>query len=481
MDFRPIVVVIGALLAILALAMLVPAAVDAFHRNPDWEVFVLSAGVTLFVGVAMALTGGIGEVRLSIREAFLMTALSWVVLPLFATLPFVYSDLRLSFTDAYFEAMSGFTTTGSTVIVGLDKAPPGILMWRALTQWFGGIGIIVMGIAVLPMLKVGGMQLFRMESSDKSEKALPRAAQIAGAIGIIYLVISAVIAGAYWLAGMSGFEAIAHAMTTIATGGYSTSDNSIGKFNSVAVEVVGIVGMIAGSLPLVLYLRMIQGHVFALFGDSQVQWYLSIIVLTVLVTASWVWLKEGIEPATALRQAAFNVVSVITTTGYATTDYGLWGSFAVPVFFFITFVGGCAGSTAGGIKIFRLQVLYAAARAQIHHLLQPHGVFIPYYNRRPITDEIIFSVLSFFFMWFFTFAVISLGLALVGLDFLTAVSSAATAMANVGPALGPIAGPAGTFQPFPDAAKWFMSGGMVLGRLELFTMMVLLSRSFWRG
>jgi trk system potassium uptake protein TrkH len=481
MDFRPIVVVIGTLLAILAMSMLVPAAVDAFHGNPDWEVFIVSAGVTLFVGVAMALTGRIGVAKLSIREAFLMTALSWLALPLFATLPFMYSDLGLSFTDAFFEAMSGFTTTGSTVIVGLDKAPPGILMWRALMQWIGGIGIIVMGIAILPMLKVGGMQLFRMESSDRSEKALPRAAQIAGAIGVIYLVLSILIAGAYWLAGMSGFDAIAHAMTTIATGGYSTSDNSIGNFKSIGIEIVGIVGMIAGSLPLVLYLRMIQGHVLALFEDSQVQWYLSTIVFAVLVTTSWLWLKDGIEPATALRQSVFNIVSVITTTGYATADYGLWGSFIVPIFFFVMFIGGCAGSTSGGVKMFRLQVLYAATRAQIHHLLQPHGVFIPYYNRRPISDEVIVSVLSFFFMWFFTFTMMSLGLALVGLDFLTAVSSAATAMANVGPALGPIAGPAGTFQPFPDAAKWIMSGGMMVGRLELFTVMVLLSRSFWRG
>jgi len=481
MDFRPIFLVVGMLLATLALTMLVPVAVDAISGHADWQVFAMSAGVTLFVGVAMALTCRAGDLRLSLHQAFAMTTLSWLLLAAFATIPFVFSELRLSFTDAFFEAMSGFTTTGSTVIVGLDKAPPGILMWRSLLQWLGGIGIIVTAIAILPLLNVGGMQLFRMESSDRSEKALPRAAQIASAIGVIYVVLSVAVAVAYWLAGMSGFDAINHMMTTIATGGYSTHDNSIGHFDNVKIEIIAIVGMIAGSLPLVLYLRTLQGRPLAILADGQVQWFLSLIVAVTVVTAGWLWLEGAVHPLTALRHATFNVVSVITTTGYASADYGAWGSFTLPIFFFVMFVGGCSGSTAGGIKIFRIQVLYAAARMQLRRLAHPHGVFIPHYNRRPISEEVIVSVLSFFFMWFFTFSMLSLGLGMLGLDFLTAVSSAATAVANVGPALGPIAGPAGTFQPFPDAAKWLMSAGMLLGRLELFTVMVMLTRSFWRG
>ena len=481
MDFRPIFLIVGMLLATLALTMLVPAAVDAFAGHADWQVFAMSAGVTLFVGVAMALTCRAGDMQLSIHQAFAMTTLSWLLLATFATIPFVFSELRLSFTDAFFEAMSGFTTTGSTVIVGLDKAPPGILVWRSLLQWLGGLGIIVIAIAVLPMLRVGGMQLFRMESSDRSEKALPRAAQIASAIGIIYVVLTGIIAIAYWLAGMSGFDAINHTMTTIATGGYSTHDNSIGHFDNVKIEMIAIVGMLAGSLPLVLYLRTIQGKPLAVLSDGQVQWYLSIIAMVVVSTAAWLWLQSGVHPLTALRQAAFNIVSIITTTGYATADYNLWGTFVIPLFFFIIFIGGCSGSTAGGIKIFRIQVLYAAARMQLRRLAHPHGVFIPHYNRRPISEDVIVSVLSFFFMWFFIFAVLSLGLGLLGLDFLTAVSAAATAIANVGPALGPIAGPAGNFSSFPDAAKWLLAAGMLVGRLELFTVMVMFSRSFWRG
>ncbi|MBL4689973.1 MAG: TrkH family potassium uptake protein, partial [Rhodospirillales bacterium] len=342
------------------------------------------------------------------------------------------------------------------------------------------IGIIVMAIAVLPMLKVGGMQLFRMESSDQSEKALPRAAQVATAIGVIYLMLSGICAGAYWLAGMSGFDAIAHAMTTIATGGFSTVDGSIGHFNNPTIDIIATVGMIVGALPFILYLKTLQGDFQALVSDSQVQWFITLVTIVVIMAAGWLWLENGLDPVLSLRFATFNIVSIITGTGYATSDFSLWGSFALPIFFFIMFIGGCAGSTTCGIKIFRFQVLYAAARTQIHHLLQPHGVFIPYYNRRPITDEVLVSVLSFFFIWFLSFGLLALALGLLGLDFLTAFSSAATAISNVGPALGPIVGPSGTFQPLPDTAKWLLAGGMLLGRLELFTVIVLFSRSFWR-
>ncbi|MEQ8193368.1 MAG: TrkH family potassium uptake protein [Rhodospirillales bacterium] len=480
-DYRPIFVVIGVMLTALAIVMTLPAIVDALTGHDDWQIFIVSASMTLFVGVAMTLTSRTPRTRLSTRQAFLMTTFSWIAMTLFASIPFMLCDLKLSFTDAFFEAMSGITTTGSTVITGLDSAPKGILLWRALLQWIGGIGIIVTAIAVFPMLRVGGMQLFRMESTDQSDKALPRTAQVAGAIGVIYLVLTTLCAGAYWLAGMSGFEAVAHAMTTIATAGFSTSDASLGHFNNTTIEVIATVGMLVGGLPFILYLKLLQGNGQALFSDSQVQWFLSIVTLAVLAAAGWLWYVNGLDPGRALRFASFNIVSVITGTGYATADFSLWGSFALPVFFFIMFIGGCAGSTTCGIKIFRFQVLYAAASTQIHHLLQPHGVFIPYYNRRPIPDEVIISVLSFFFVFGVSFALLAIGLGMVGLDFLSAVSSAATAIANVGPALGPVVGPASTFQSLPDLGKWMMAAGMLLGRLELFTVIVLMTRSFWRG
>jgi len=481
MDFRPIFLVVGMLLAILAVSMLLPAAADAIVGNPDWQVFVVASALTLFVGIALALTTRASGLKLSLRHAFVMTTVSWLALTLFAALPFMFSELELSFTDAFFEAMSGVTTTGSTVITGLDSVPPGILMWRALLQWLGGIGIIVMAIGLLPMLRVGGMQLFRMESSETTEKAMPRVAELAMAIGGIYVALTLVWTALYWWAGMTGFEALTHSMTTIATGGYSTSDGSIGHFDSVLIDIIATGGMIVGSLPFLLYLRTVQGDYGALTRDSQVQWFFSIVGLAVLTASMFLWLEGGFEPLSALRYGMFNVVSIITGTGYATSDYWLWGGFAGPIFFYIMFIGGCAGSTTCGIKIFRFQVLWAATVTQFNHLLQPHGVFIPYYNNRPIPDEVITSVLSFFFVFGVCFALLAVGLGMLGLDYVTAISSAATALANVGPALGPIVGPAGTFQPLPDAAKWLMSAGMLLGRLELFTVLILFSRAFWRG
>jgi len=481
MDFRPAIFVVGLLLATLAVVMCVPAIADFAYGHPDWQVFAVSAATTFFVGVTMALTSKTRDMKLTIRHAFMITTTSWMAMTLFASLPFAFSELDMGFTDAVFEAISGITTTGSTVISGLENAPPGILLWRSLLQWLGGIGIIVMGIAVLPMLQVGGMQLFRMESSDQSDKAMPRAAQIASAIGVIYLLLTIVWAGFYWVAGMTGFDAISHAMTTIATGGFSNHDESFAYFDSAMIEYIGAAGMLVGALPFILYLRALQGDMLAVVNDSQVQWFLIFIAGVIVTTCGWLVLEVGEDPLNALRLATFNIVSIITGTGYATDDYSIWGSFSPVIFFFIMFIGGCSGSTTCGIKVFRFQVLYAAARTQIHHLLQPHGVFIPYFNKRPISEEIIISVLSFFFMWFFTFALLTLGLSLLGLDFVTAFSSAATSIANVGPALGPVAGPTGNFVSFPDAAKWLMAGGMLLGRLELFTVIVMLSRSFWRS
>ncbi len=480
-DFRPILLVIGLLLSTLAIVMLIPAAVDASAGNPDWQVFTLAAGVTLFIGVSLALTSRTRRTRLNVRQAFVMTTLAWIALTAFAALPFSFSQLDLSYTDAFFEAMSGITTTGSTVITGLGSVPPGLLLWRALLQWLGGIGIIVMAIAIMPMLRVGGMQLFRMESSDQSEKALPRAAQVAAWIGIIYLCLTFIWAGALWIAGLSGFDAVAHAMTTIATGGYSTRDASIGYFNSAAVDYIVTLGMVIGGLPFVLYLGAIQGNPMALFRDSQVQWFLTVLCLVIVVVAGFLWIDGAMHPHDALRLSAFNVVSIMTGTGYATAGYDTWGAFAVPIFFFIMFIGGCAGSTTCGIKIFRFQVLYSAARSQFRHLVQPHGVFVPYYNRQPIPDEVINSVLSFFFIFGVTFTGLAVALSFMGLDFITSVSGAASAIANVGPGLGPVIGPEGNYSALPDAAKWILSAGMLLGRLELFTVMVLFTRTFWKA
>ncbi len=463
----------------LAVAMCLPAVADAAANNPDWQVFLTAAVFTLFVGGTLALSSR-GAIRtITPRQGFVLTTMLWIVIPAFAALPFAFADMDLSYTDAFFESMSGLTTTGSTVIQSLDVAPPGVLIWRALLQWLGGIGVIAMAIAILPLLRIGGMQLFRMESSDRSEKATPRTTQLVAYISFIYLVVSLVCAFAYWSAGMSGFDAMAHAMTTIATGGYSTYDASIAHFGSATIEYIAIVFMLIGSLPFVLYLRALRGNTRSLFRDDQVRLFLLIVVVSIFLVTYYRY-NMGVEIDTALREAAFNVVSIITGTGYATSDYGAWGSFGLVIFFFLMFVGGCAGSTTCGVKIFRFQVLYATAVTQIRRLLEPHGVYLAYYNRKPIPDEVSASVMAFFFLYVLSYAVIAIALGLIGVDFLTAASGAATAISNVGPGLGPTIGPSGTFATLPDGAKWVLSAGMLLGRLELFTVLVLLLPSFWR-
>ena len=480
LDFRPILFILGLLLTTLALAMSLPALVDAATGHADWQVFLASAGLTLFIGVSLILTMRGGDMAIGIREAFVLTIGSWLGVTLFASLPFVFAELNLSFADAFFEAMSGITTTGATVIVNLDAAPPGILLWRALLQWLGGIGIIVTAVAMLPMLKVGGMQLFRMESSDTTDKVLPRAAQIATAIGAIYFILTAICAIAYWAAGMPGFDAVAHAMTTIATGGFSTSDDSLAAFATPGIEWIAVVFMIVGSLPFVLYLQAVRGRPMSLFRDSQVRWFLSLVLALVIIVVLILLLTQDFSSAQSLRLSAFNTISILTGTGYSTAAFDNWGPFALTIFFLIMFIGGCAGSTTCGIKIFRFQILYETATAQIRRLVQPHGIFIPYYNRSPITDEVSMSVMSFFFFYVLVFIALALGLSALGLDFLTALSGAATAISNVGPGLGPEIGPNGTFTNLPDAAKWLLSAGMLLGRLELFTILVLFAPAFWK-
>jgi trk system potassium uptake protein TrkH len=480
-DPRPVTFVVGILVATLGAVMAVPAVVDLAYGAPDWTVFAASSVITLFAGGAMTIMARGRAVDLTIREAFVLTTFAWVALAGFAALPLYFADAGLSFTDAVFEAVSGITTTGATVVVGLDVLSRGFLLWRALLQWLGGIGIIVMAIAVLPMLQVGGMQLFRLESSDTSDKILPRANQIAGSIAGVYLVLTAICALAYRVAGMDTFDAIAHAMTTLATGGYSTHDASFAFFNNPALEVIAVTFMLIGALPFILYVQAVAGRPGFIFRDSQVKWFLAAVAALVLLAFAAQFLNSGKAGLEALRHAAFNVVSVITTTGYASTDFGAWGAFGTAVFFFAMFIGGCTGSTSGGIKVFRFEVLFQHMNVQLSRVSYPHGVFTPRFNGRPIPAEASRSVMAFFLLFMIIFAVLSVAFGLLGLDTLTALSAAATALANVGPGVGEVIGPAGNFASLPETAKWLLSLAMLLGRLELFTVLVLFTPAFWRS
>ena len=487
-NLRPVFLVTGALVAALGVFMLIPMlasllAADEAHRA-DWSAFAVGATTCVLFGGTAAVASW-GPIRsVSIRQGFLLTAISWFALVVFAAIPLALGGLQLSYVDAFFEAMSGITTTGSTVVSGLDDAPPGALLWRSMLQWFGGVGIIIMAFAVLPALKVGGMQIFKSEAWDTSEKFVANAAQYSIALTLIYAFFTVLCFLCLWGFGMPAWDAINHAMTTVATGGFSTRDASLGAFlteGRAPLDLVVTVFMIIGSLPFGIFLAaFLRGAWRRLFTDSQIRFFMVVFGLTALMMIRVLTLFD-VDMFTAFRLAVFNVVSIITGTGYATTDYSAWGPFAHGVFFCIMFIGGCAGSTSCGMKIFRFQVALAAMSVYARRLAHPNGVFVARYNGRPLTDEVFVSVLSFFFVYFASFATLAVLLAGLGLDTLTALSAAGTAIANVGPGLGEVVGPAGTFASLPDAAKLLMAAGMLLGRLEFFTILVVLSPAFWRG
>lgn len=479
-NFRPIFLVNGILLLVLSMAMIVPTLVDYLADNPDWLSFFISSFLTAFIGVLLIFTNQGKGSSLNVRQAFILTASSWTVLAAFAALPFLFSNLDISYTDAFFESMSGLTTTGATVFIGLDQMPPGILIWRSILQWLGGIGIIVVAIAILPMLRIGGMQLFRTESSDKSDKIMPRAAQISFAIASVYFLLTSICAILLWLAGMSEFDAIAHAMTTIATSGFSTHDASIAYFDSAKIEAIITVFMIASGIPFVLYIQALRGHARSIFYDTQVRWFLFIILISIVAITGWLHFHENYELAEAIRYSTFNITSVITTTGFSSDDYSAWGGFAVTTIFLLSVVGGCTGSTTGGIKIFRYQILYQTAQAQINHLIHPHAIFKPRFNKKPVSENITNSVMSFFILFALCFLILAVCLSFSGLDYISSMSASAATLSNLGPALGPILGPSGNYASIPDTTKWLLSFAMLMGRLEIFTILVLFAPRFWR-
>jgi len=480
-DIKHIIYLIGILLVTLGLAMLLPALEDAINRNEDWLVFVTSGGITLFWGLGFMMATRGADRAFSIKQAFMTTVLAWIVLPLFAALPFLLYGHKITFTDSVFEAMSGLTTTGATIFTGLDHLPPGILFWRGLLQWVGGIGIIVMAVAVLPMLKVGGMQLFQTESSDTSEKILPRISQMTGGISGVYLTITLFCFIALLMAGMTPFEAVIHAMTSVSTGGFSTSDQSIAHFNSAAIDYILVFFMIISCLPYVLYIQMVQGRPFKLWQDDQVRTFFLLIFIFCLAVCAWLWAARGMELAEALRFGIFNTVSLMTTTGYASAAYDGWGDFALIMFLVVTFLGGCAGSSTGGIKAYRVRIFFLRVLTNLKRLSHPNAVFHPKFNGANLPERVATSVMGFLLLFGVSGLVIAALLAMTGLDFMTSLTGSLTALANTGPGLGDVIGPTGNYATLPNVSKWILTFAMVLGRLELATVLVVFMPTFWRS
>ena len=478
-GFRAVGYVIGMLVAAFGVTMLIPFVLDLLIGNGGAGVFLESALLTVLTGglVALACANSAGK-SMSLQQTFLLTTGVWAVLPFFGAIPFVLGATEASFTDAYFEAMSGLTTTGSTVFAGLDDLPEGLLLWRSMMQWFGGIGIIVVAMAFLPELRVGGMQIFRSEGFDTAGKVLPRAAEIASRISIVYLLLTILCMTAYVGVGMDVFDALNHAFTTIATGGFSTTDLSFGAYKG-AAEYVAALFMILASLPFVRYVQFMAGSTRPLFVDSQVRAFIGVLTAVIVALTVFRMATSPVGVETSFREALFNVTSIITGTGYASTDYQVWGSLAVVVFFFVGLIGGCAGSTCCSIKIFRYQLLLGAIKTQIRRIHSPHGVFSLKYEGRTVSEDVISSVMAFFTMFVVSLGILSVLLSATGLDFVTSVSGAAAAIANIGPGLGEIIGPTGNFSTLNDTAKWLLSIGMLIGRLELVVVIVLFTSRFW--
>ena len=477
-NYKTVFFTLGILQIILGVSMFIPIIVQFFYSEIDSSFFGSSI-VTIIFGTLFFLSNLDHDKKLNLQQAFLLTALSWISIAIFGSLPFVFSSIELSITDSFFESMSGITTTGSTIISDLENAPKGLLLWRAILQWLGGIGIIVMAITLMPIMNVGGMQLFKISSNDSSEKILPKSKEIALRLIYIYSGLTGLCAITYWIFGMGKFDSLTHSMTTIATGGFSNYNESIGYFNSLPIEVSSMFFIILGSIPFIAYIKFISGNKKIFLNDIQIKTFLKIILFTVIILS--IYLLFSNHENFSLRSIFFNTISILSGTGYVNAEFDSWGSFPITLFLALMFIGGCAGSTACGVKIFRIQILYLFIINQLKKIIYPKGVFVIKYDQSAVDEKFIASIISFIYFYIVIFFILTALLSLTGLDFITAISGAATSISNVGPGLGPIIGPNGDFSSLPDLSKWILTVGMILGRLELFAILVLFLPSFWKN
>ena len=472
---------IGILLIVLGASMLAPYSIQVIYTENSHS-FISSSFVTIFIGILFVLANLEKEFKLNLRQTFLFSTLAWLMVAIFGSLPFLLSANEFTISEAFFESMSGITTTGATIISDLDNSPKSILLWRAIMQWLGGIGIVVMAITILPLLKVGGMQLFKMEGPDTTEKILPRTIEVAAIIISTYVALTFLCGLFYWLFGMTIFDSVCHAMTTIATGGFSTHNDSIGFFKNSNIEIIASLFIILGSIPFISYLKFSQGNRKIFFNDVQIKGLIYLLIIsTAIMFIYLLFINFESSLIDKIRISSFNVISILSGTGYVTDDFGLWGKFSLVFFLFLMFIGGCAGSTACGIKIFRLQMLLIFLKDQVKKLIYPNSVIITKYNNQKISDDFIKSVIIFIFTFLFIFLIIAMLLSISGLDFITSISGAASSISNVGPGLGEMIGPNGNYKALPDLSKWILAAGMLLGRLELFAVLVLFFPSFWRN
>ena len=477
-NYKTVFFTLGILQIILGIFMFIPVGVQFLYNEIDSSFFGASI-VTIIFGTLFFLSNLDHNKKLNLQQAFLLTALSWLSIAIFGSLPFLFSSINFSFTNAFFESMSGITTTGSTIISNLEDMPRSILLWRALLQWLGGIGIIVMAITLMPIMNVGGMQLFKISNNDSSEKILPKSKEVALRLILIYITLTIFCAIFYKIFGMNFFDSITHSMTTIATGGFSNYNESLGFFNSRFIESSAIIFILLGSIPFISYIKFLNGDKEIFFKDIQIKTFLQIIFFSIVILSIYIYFDETVK--FEFVAVLFNVISILTGTGYVNAQFDNWGNFSLVLFLILMFIGGCAGSTTCGVKIFRIQILYSFVINSLKKIIYPKGIFILKYDQNPIDNKFISSIISFIYMYLIIFFLLAAMLSLTGLDFVTSISGAATSISNVGPGLGSTIGPNGDFSSIPNVSKWILCLGMILGRLELFAILVLFLPSFWRN
>ena len=478
-NYKTVFFTLGILQIILGISMVFPIIIQIIFDELDSS-FIGASLITIIFGTLFFLSNLDHDKKLSLQNAFLLTALSWLSIAVFSSLPFIFSNLNLSITDSFFESMSGITTTGSTIITDLNSSPKAILLWRALLQWLGGIGIIVMAITLMPIMNVGGMQLFKVSSSDASEKILPKTKEITLRLILIYLILTFLCSFFYNICGMKFFDSLTHSMTTIATGGFSNYNESIGYFNNIKIEIIAMIFIILGSIPFISYIKFLSGKKNIFYTDTQIKSFIKIIFYSIVILFFYLTIFNKSFSDVSLRSISFNVISILTGTGYVTQNFDDWGSFPLIYFLILMFIGGCAGSTTCGIKIFRVQILYLFLKNQLKKIIYPRGIFIIKYDNNNVNEKFMASIIAFIYLYIIIFFIITAMLSLSGLDFTTSISGAATSISNVGPGLGELIGPNGNFSQLPDFSKWILSFGMILGRLELFAILVLFLPSFWQ-
>jgi trk system potassium uptake protein TrkH len=482
-DLRPVGYIIGLLIATLGAMMLFPMALDYMSGDDNWMAFLESSVLTCLAGAVLSLSCANSTAKgqgITLRQSFVLTTGTWVMLPAFGALPFMFGAPDASITNAVFEAVSGVTTTGTTVFVGLDALPPGVNLWRGILQWLGGVGIVIVALIFLPVMKVGGMQFFRSEGFDTLGKILPRALDISTALIQIYIVLTVACAACYFALGMSGFDAVVHALTTVSTGGFSSSDISFGKFEH-SMELVAIVFMLLASMPFIRFVQVAQGNFTPLWRDPQVRAYVRWNIYGALAVTAYEMYHFDRPLLESLRESSFNIVSTFSGTGFASVDLSTWGPFPFVVLITVGLIGGCTSSTGCSVKVFRYLILFEAIKVQIRRLHSPSAMLDVRYAGRRVGEDVIGSVIVFFTLFILTFGVVAVALSLTGLETKTAFTAAWTAVANVGPAFGPEVGPTGAVDGFPAAARWIMVGGMLVGRLELMSVYVMLLARFWRS